>query len=222
MYSILKSLSYLGIETGTIVSTRDWVYYLLATKPSECIYPSEKNAKHLRVTIIWSSHINTITNKAKNSLRFIRQNVQTQNKQLKEAAYRTYVRPQFEYCLTIWLPWQKHLTHRIEMVQRSAVRYVQNDYHYTMQVLQVYMLRDLKWSSLEQRRNQANLTMLHQIHNKQVNVDHIHLTTTRNNKFFPHSKTKHHINSFFPRAIRIWNKLPTERMPQLYLHLQVA
>ena len=26
----------------------------------------------------------------------------------------------------------------------------------------------------------------------------------------PHSKTKHHMNSFFPRAIRLWNELPTE------------
>jgi len=60
-------------------------------------------------------------------------------------------------------------------------------------------------------RNQASLTMLHKIHNKQVNVDHSHLTTTQNNKLLiPHSKTKHHMNSFFPRAIRLWNNLPTE------------
>ena len=173
----------------------------------------QKNAKYLGVTISsnlnWSSHINTITNKAKIRLRVIRQNVKTQNKQLKEAAYRTYVRPQVECCSTIWHPWQKHLTHRKEMVQRSAARYVQNDYHYTSSVTN--MLRELKWSTLEQRRNQASLTMLHKIHNKQVNVDHSHLTTTRNNKFLiPHSNTKHHMNSFFPRAIRLWNELPTD------------
>jgi len=56
-----------------------------------------ENAKYIGVTIssnlIWSSHVKTITNNAKNSLRFIRRNVKTQNKQLKEAAYRTYVRP---------------------------------------------------------------------------------------------------------------------------------
>jgi len=95
------------------------------------------------------------------------------------------------------------------MVQRSA--YVQNDYHYTSSVTN--MLRELKWSTLEQRRNQASLTMLHvhKIHNKMVKVDHSHLTTTRNNKFlFPHSKTKYHMNSFFSRAIRHRNELPTE------------
>jgi len=112
-------------------------------------------------------------------------------------------------CSTIWHPWQKHLTHRIERVQRSATRYVQNDYYYTSSVTN--MLRELKQSTLEQSKNQASLTMLHKIHNKQVNVDHSHLTTTRNNIFLiPHSKTKHHMNSFFPQAIRLWNKLPTE------------
>jgi len=64
---------------------------------------------------------------------------------------------------------------------RSAARYVQNDYHYTSSVTNI--LKELKWSTLEQRRNQASLTMLHKIHNKQVNVDHSHLTTTRNNEF---------------------------------------
>jgi len=85
----------------------------------------------------------------------------------------------------------RNTSHGIEMVQRSAARYIQNDYHYTSSVTN--MLRELKWSTLEQRRNQASLTMLHKIHNRQVNVDHNHLTITRNNKFLiPHSKTKHH------------------------------
>jgi len=53
------------------------------------------------------------------------------------------------------------------------------------------------YSRATQKSNQASLTMLH----KQVNVNHSHLTTTRNNKFLiPHSKTKHHMNSFFPRG----------------------
>ena len=73
-----------------------------------------ENTKYLGDTISSnlkrSSHINTITNKAKSRLRFIRWNVKTQNKQLKEDAYRAYVRPQVEYCSTIWHPWQKHLT----------------------------------------------------------------------------------------------------------------
>jgi len=54
------------------------------------------------------------------------------------------------------------------------------------------------------------LIMLHKIQNKQVNVDHSHLTTTRNNKFLIPHKTKHHMNSFYPRAIWLWNGVPNE------------
>ena len=62
------------------------------TPPSEPQKTQNISGSLSVVTSIWS-YINTITNKAKNSLRFIRRNVKTQNKQLKEAAYRTYVRP---------------------------------------------------------------------------------------------------------------------------------
>ena len=121
---------------------------------------------------------------------------------------------------TLRHPWQKHLTHRIEMVQRSAARYVQNDYHYTSSVTN--MLRKLKWSTLEQRRNQASLTMLHKIHNKQVNVDHSHLTTQNNKFLILHSKQ----NTTWTHSFRGLYDFGTNyrlrlRMPQRYLHLQV-
>ena len=156
-----------------------------------------------------------------NSLTFIRRNVKTHNKQLKEAAYRTYVRPQVEYCSTIWHSWQKHLTYIIEMVQRSAAMYVQNDYHYTSSVIN--MLRELKWSTLKQRRNHASLTMLHKIQNKQVNVDHSHLTTTRNNKFLIPCQKQNNTWTHSFRGLYDFgtNYRLSLRMPQLYLHLQV-
>jgi len=83
------------------------------------------------------------------------------------------------------------------MVHRSASRYV----HYTSSVTN--MLRELKWSTLEQGRNQASLIMLHKIQNKQVNVHYSHLTT---NFFVPHSKPKHHVTR---SSLRLY-ELPTE------------
>ena len=53
------------------------------------------------------------------------------NYDFKGMAYTTYVRPQVEYCSTIWNPWQKTLSQKIESVQRSAARYVCNNYNYT-------------------------------------------------------------------------------------------
>jgi len=168
-------------------------------------------AKYLGVTISkdlsWTNHINNITSKASNSLRFIKRNIKTSNKKVKETAYKTYVRPQLEYCSTVWHPWQKYLIYKIEQVQRSAARYVCNDYNYTSSVTQ--MLNDLKWQTLEQHRNISNVTLLYKIQNNLVWVDHHHLTPTRNlNYLVPYSRTQYHSNSFFPRSIRLWNGLP--------------
>ena len=66
-------------------------------------------AKYLGVTITkdlnWTPHINNIKGKARNTLRFIKRNIKTSNTKM---AYNTYVRPQVEYCSTIWNPWQKN------------------------------------------------------------------------------------------------------------------
>jgi hypothetical protein len=82
---------------------------------------STSAAKYLGVTISqdlsWTNHINSITSKATNTLRFIKRNVKTPNKKAKETAYKTYVRPQLENCPTVWHPWQKYLIYKIEQVQ---------------------------------------------------------------------------------------------------------
>ena len=170
-----------------------------------------EKAKYLGLTISndlnWKTHINNITSKATNTLKFIKRNVKTNNKQIKETAYKTYVRPQLEYCSSIWHPWQKNLTYQIERVQRSAACYVLNDYHYTSSVS--HMIKTLNWQTLEQRRINSSLTLLYKIEHHLIYVDHQHLTTTRHLNFLvPFSRTTYHQNSFFPRTIRYWNGLP--------------
>ena len=170
------------------------------------------HTKYLGVTfnsdLSWKPHINNITAKSMNTLRFIKRNVQTQNKSIKETAYKTYVRPQLEYCNTIWHPWQKSLSYQLERVQRSAVRYIMNDYSPYSSVTS--MLHNLHWQTLEHRRHQSALIMLYKISNNLVSVDHSHLIQSRNHNFIiPHSRTQYHSNSFFPRTIRLWNTLPT-------------
>ena len=171
-----------------------------------------ETAKYLGVTISkdlnWSKHIDNITSKATCSLRFIQRNVKTDNKKVKIAAYNTYVRPQLEYCSSIWHPWQKTLTNKVESVQRSAARYVMSDYNYTSSVTQ--MLKILGWNTLHYRRLQTSLIMFYRIRSQTVAVDQSHLISTRNlNYLIPMSHTQYFSNSYFPRTIRLWNSLPT-------------
>ena len=192
----------------------------ITRKRNPVIFPYKLHNKELNVTnaakylgvniskdLNWSPHINNMTGKAKNTLRFIKRNIKTSNTKVKEMAYNTYVRPQLEYCSTIWNPWQKTLSQKIESVQRSAARYVCNNYNYTSSVTS--MLKALNWHTLEYRRNHSSLMYFYKIRNVLVHVDHHHLIPTRNlNYLIPHSNTQYHSNSYFPRTIRLWNSLP--------------
>ena len=57
------------------------------------VLKSTNKAKYLGVTITndltWNHHINNITNKANESLRFIKRNVKTNSIKTKELAYKT-------------------------------------------------------------------------------------------------------------------------------------
>ena len=84
------------------------------------ILKSVATAKYLGVTISqdlsWATHINQITAKTNNTLKFIKRNVQTHSCKLKEITYKTYVRPLTEYAAPVWDPWQKKYIDQIEMI----------------------------------------------------------------------------------------------------------
>jgi len=50
------------------------------------------------------AHINRITKKAHNTLGFLWRNIKIHSESLKSSAYTILVRPQLEYCSTIWWP----------------------------------------------------------------------------------------------------------------------
>jgi hypothetical protein len=69
-----------------------------------------------------------MTSNANRSLGFIKRNVITKNKKVKEVTYKSLVRPQVEYASTIWSPNTKTNFDKIEMVQSRAIRWVKRDY----------------------------------------------------------------------------------------------
>ena len=117
--------------------------------------------------------MDNVSFKAYNTLKFIKLNVKTINKKIKETAYNTYVIPQLEYCSSIWHPWQKTQTYKIERVQRAAARYVLNNYDFTSSVTE--MIQSLNWQTLHQRRINTSLILFYKISNNLVAVDHHYL-----------------------------------------------
>ena len=126
---------------------------------------STKNVKYLGVNISddlsLTKHINQLTTKGNNTLKFIKRNIQTHNRKIKESAFKTYVRPLLEYSASIWDPWQNKYINQIEMVQHRAVRYIFNDYQHTSSITS--MLNKLSLPTLGKK--EKNLIIDHVLQN---------------------------------------------------------
>ena len=82
------------------------------------------------------------------------------------------------------------------------------------------MLNELDWKSLEKRRDDSILVMFHKIINQYVDIPYDHIlhkvpsTTRSSSRKYLHlpSKIDSYMQSFFPKAIRLWYHLPDHLM----------
>ena len=176
-------------------------------------------AKYLGVVLTndlsWNRHIESTSMKGMRALSFLRRNLGSCPPKIKERCYNTFVRPILEYASCVWSPSTKKGVSKIESVQRSAARYVRNDYSRETSVTQ--LLRELGWESLQHRRDTAKVTMMFRIRNNQIDIPHDHLIPTarslRGNTqkmMVPRTRTSLMKGSFFPDTIRLWNALPQQ------------
>lgn len=176
------------------------------------------SVKYLGVTISqtlnWKQHVNTITKKANITLAFLKRNLNGCPIAVKDRCYRTFVRPTLEYAAPVWNPHAKYQIELIEAVQRRAARFVTGDYRRTSSVSE--MMSSLKWITLEERRNNASLIMFYKIINNLIDINASNYLTPANTQtrghssryILPKNRTATYMYSFFPRTIRLWNKLP--------------
>ena len=80
------------------------------------VLESVDHARYLGVDISsdvnFSHHIDRITANASKSLGFLKRNIQTKHSSIREAAYKTVVRPQLDYVSPIWSPYTKKDTYK--------------------------------------------------------------------------------------------------------------
>ena len=183
----------------------------------------ESQAKYLGVTIThdldWKVHITNVVNKANKTLGFIRRNIRTSCKSIKQAAYKALVRPILEYAGTVWDPYTEDNIEAVEKIQRRAARWVSHRFRQTSSVEE--MLDNLEWPTLQARRKRARLAMFYKIHHGMacVNSNHLPVASVRRRSSrrthhlhydVPQSRTEYRHKSFFPRTIPEWNNLPAE------------
>ena len=115
------------------------VHYTRSKRPIQTSYTmhgqvldSVDSARYLGVDIAsdlnCTKHVNQITANASISLGYLKGNILTKHSGIREAAFKTVVRPQLEYASTVWSPYTKQDINKIEMVQRRAVRWTLNSY----------------------------------------------------------------------------------------------
>ena len=177
------------------------------------------HAKYLGLEIShdlkWNHHVQNVTTKANRTLGYIRRNIRTKHKGIRQTAYQTLVRPQLEYASPVWSPHTDTNVNLIETVQRRAARWVTHNYSSYSSVTQ--MINTLGWRSLEQRRADARLLMFYKIVHGLVEIPlptyiqrQIRMTRTTHSYHFIQIQTSsnYYKYSFFPLAIVQWNNLP--------------
>ena len=122
----------------------------------------------LTSNLTWKHHINNITGKATRTLNLIRHHLYNCNREVKERAFNTLVRPHLEYASTVWDPYLKQDIDSIEKIQRKGARFVQGKYSYRDSVSS--MLTELNWPPLHTRRRNKRLSVFYRAVNNQTPV----------------------------------------------------
>jgi len=150
-----------------------------------------------------------VTAKANSTLGFVRRNININNPEVDERAYKTLVRPILEYSSTVWDPHTTSAVKKIESVQRRAARITLNCYRRTSSV--GAMITELNWQPLTEWRRIARLVMFYRIHYQLVAITMplelkllLMPTRTENTLAYviPSSSCDYHMYSFYPSTIR--------------------
>ena len=120
--------------------------------------------KYLGVTITsdlkWNSHIRNVCSKANRTLGFLRRNLFSCPQDVKEAAYKSMVRPILEYGSTVWDPHCNGLNDELENVQKRTARFVTRTYSNETGSM-TGILEELNWETLQKRRKDNRLILLY-------------------------------------------------------------
>ena len=126
-----------------------------------------------------STHVDITCKKANSTRALLQRNFSHCSRKIKEATYKTYVRPIAEYASAAWDPNTRRNIRKIEQIQRSSAMYVTNTYDRRSSVTS--LLTELQWPSLQERRRQSRLAMLFRIRFNMVDInwkDHLPESTS--------------------------------------------
>ena len=179
--------------------------------------------KHLGIYLsndcTWHKHIDYVKDKAWARINIMRKLKFELDRKSLETIYLTFIRPILEYGDIVWDNCTLYEKQELDKIQTEAARIVTG----TTKLISIQTLYDeIKWETLESRRNKHKLVLFYKMFN---NISPVYLSSLvppsissistynlRNaeNVQTIDSRTSQYCNSFLPSAVREWNNLPLE------------
>lgn len=137
--------------------------------------PTNHEVKYLGILIdeslIFTKHIESTANKANQTLGIVRRHFYACEEPARRQLYTSLVRPKLEYASPVWDPYTASDTHKLEAVQRRAVRFIKKDYRWRAPV--THHRQSLKLDTLQERRNVARLRTFYRYYNGDIVVNNM-------------------------------------------------
>ena len=173
----------------------------------ECVPSSKYLGLIISNDLSWKKHIQSISTTANRTLSLLQRNIYHCPQPIKTMSYKSLVRPQLEYCSTIWDPHNKCYINQLESIQNRAARFILNDYRRYSSVTHMKSLIGLE--SLESRRKLNKAILFYKMQNNLVDLN----LQLRPSFHFPgrfmqiQCRTTAYQRSCIPDAIVVWNSL---------------
>jgi len=89
---------------------------------------SVTNAKYLGINFTFNYHVNSVCQKANNTLAFFCRNLQHCHQRVELDAYKIFVLLILNYAATVWSPHTQCYINKLEVVWKQAARFIVSDY----------------------------------------------------------------------------------------------
>ena len=186
--------------------------YSLSGQPLSTVSSHSYLGVKLDSKLTWTNHVTDITSKSSKCLGMIKRTLGPCKPEVKQTAYNMLIRPKLEYSSPIWNPHTFSQIKSLERVQHSAARFVKNDYRRNTNPAD--LITALGWPTLERRHIIKQATTFYKILNNIIEITPpsglLTRSRTRGQYIAPKCRINAMVFSFYPRAIRIWNMIPSK------------
>lgn len=179
--------------------------------------------KHLGITIdntgSWTPHIADLVKRTSRKVGILRNLKYKINRKSLEMLYTSYVRSIFDYCDIVWDNLPNYLTIRIEKVQIESLRIISG---LTVSCSNKQLYKETGFRPLSERRKIHRLIMFYKILHEETpdflrqllpeRYQERHGYATRHRENFVHylCRTESFAQTFYPKTLKDWEKLPLE------------